>query len=74
MKKKTKKKLNNTKNRGFASLKKKDPTRFFQIVAKGGTTAHARKRAFRWTPEQARLASAKGLETRRRKMQYAESN
>jgi general stress protein YciG len=43
--------------RGFAAL---PPDRLREISRKGGVTAHASGRAYRWTSEQAREAGRKG--------------
>lgn len=46
-----------TRVRGFAAM---DPERQREIARLGGRTAHARRRAHRFTPEEARAAGRKG--------------
>ncbi|HEX2535861.1 MAG TPA: KGG domain-containing protein [Chitinophagaceae bacterium] len=50
----------NTSRRGFASM---DPQKQREIARKGGTIAHQRGVAHKWTQEEAREAGRKGGET-----------
>lgn len=49
------------KNRGFASLSKE---RRQELAKKGGEAARDKGVAHKWSPEQARAARSKGMETR----------
>ena len=48
--------------RGFATM---DETKQREIARKGGTTAHARGTAHKWTSEEARIAGRKGVAARK---------
>ena len=52
------------RGRGWASL---SPERRREIASKAGKEAHRLGHAHKWTPEQAREASRRGLEARWRK-------
>ncbi len=49
---------------GFASMDKK---RLVELAREGGTTAHRRGTKYKWTPELAREAARKALESRLKK-------
>ena len=55
---------NTGRGRGWASL---SPERRKEIASKAGKEAHRLGHAHKWTPEQAREASKRGLEARWRK-------
>lgn len=54
-----------SKPRGFAAM---DPDLHREIASQGGHAAHADGVAHQWTPEEARLAGAKGGRERARRM------
>lgn len=51
-------------DRGFATLKKRDPARQREIAAMGGRASHAQGTAHQWDAEEARAAAKKGAQRR----------
>ena len=60
-------------DRGFATLKKRDPARQREIAAMGGKASHAQGTAHQWDSDEASVAGKKGAaEGHRRRVERGE--